>query len=164
MLGPLEDALAAPEAPASVRANLDLANRNAQRLLKLVNSLLDFARIEAGRIQSSFEPVDLAALTADLSSTFRSAMERAGLTFEVECATLDEPVHVDREMWEKIVLNLLSNAFKYTLSGTVRVRLYRDGRDAALEVSDTGVGVTEGHLPRLFERFYRVEGVGGAHA
>ncbi len=158
MLGPLEDALASPETPASIRTGIDLANRNAQRLLKLVNSLLDFARLEAGRIQSRFVPVDLAALTADLSSTFRSAMERAGLALEVECATLGEPVYVDREMWEKIVLNLLSNAFKYTLAGSVRVRLYRDDRNAVLEVSDTGVGVGEEHLPRLFERFYRVEG------
>jgi signal transduction histidine kinase len=158
MLGPLEDALASPELPESIRASLDVAQRNAQRLLKLVNSLLDVARIEAGRIQSSFAPVDLAALTADLSSTFRSAMERAGLTFDVRCEPIGEPVYVDREMWEKIVLNLLSNAFKYTLSGGVSVRAHRDGRDAALEISDTGVGVAEQHLPHLFDRFYRVEG------
>ena len=97
-----------------------MAHRNSLRLLKLVNSLLDFARIEAGRVTASFEPVDLAALTEDLASNFRSAMERAGLEFQVECAPLAQPVHVDREMWEKIVLNLLSNAFKFTLAGPRR--------------------------------------------
>jgi signal transduction histidine kinase/response regulator of citrate/malate metabolism len=160
MLGPLEDALAEPSTPANVRAHLEIAQRNAQRLLKLVNSLLDFARIEAGRIEASFSPVDLSGLTADLSSTFRSAMQRAGLEFEVTCEPLSEPVYVDREMWEKIVLNLLSNAFKFTLHGKVSVRVYRSKDDAMLEVADTGIGVPEHELPRLFDRFHRVENTG----
>jgi signal transduction histidine kinase len=158
MLGPLEDALASVPENGPARGHVELAQRNAQRLLKLVNSLLDFARIEAGRVRASFAPVDLASLTADLSSTFRSAMERAGLAFQVDCAPLGEQVHVDREMWEKIVLNLLSNAFKFTLQGSVRVRVARDGKHALFEVADTGVGVPEHELPRLFERFHRVEG------
>jgi signal transduction histidine kinase/DNA-binding response OmpR family regulator len=158
MLGPFADALAAAETPPAVRAHLELAERNAQRLLKLVNSLLDFSRIEAGRIQASFAPVDIAALTTDLASTFRSAMQRARLDYAVECPSLGEPVYVDREMWEKIVLNLLSNAFKFTLEGSVRVRLTRTESAALLEVSDTGVGVPEHELPRLFDRFHRVEG------
>jgi len=158
MLGPLDDALAAPETAAPLRAQLELAQRNAQRLLKLVNSLLDFARIEAGRIDASFAPVDLAALTADLSSSFRSAMERASLAYDVDCPPLGEPVYVDRDMWEKIVLNLVSNAFKFTLKGGVRLALSREGSDAMLEVTDTGVGVPAHEIPRLFERFHRVKG------
>jgi signal transduction histidine kinase len=158
MLGPLDDALSAPDTPPAVRMQLEVAQRNAQRLLKLVNSLLDFARIEAGRIQASFAPVDLVALTADLSSTFRSAMQRANLDYRVSGEPLGEPVYVDREMWEKIVLNLLSNAFKYTLEGGVRVRMARENAHAVLEVSDTGAGVPEHEVPRLFDRFYRVEG------
>jgi signal transduction histidine kinase len=158
MLGPLDDALSIRETPASARTHLEVARRNAQRLLKLVNSLLDFSRIEAGRIQASFAPVDLATLTADLSSSFRSAMERAKLEFDVDCRPLGESVYVDREMWEKIVLNLLSNAFKFTLSGRVAVRLGRADGQALLEVSDTGVGVPAHEIPHLFDRFHRVEG------
>ncbi len=116
MLGPIEAAAAHAGTPPSVREQLLLAQRNALRLLKLVNSLLDFSRIEAGRVQASFEPVDVAALTEDLASNFRSAIEAAGLAFEVDCEPLDEPVYLDREMWEKIVLNLLSNAFKFTFA------------------------------------------------
>lgn len=160
MLGPLADALAESQTPVNVRTHLDIAQRNAQRLLKLVNSLLDFARIEAGRIQASYAPVDLGVLTADLSSTFRSAMERAGLAFDVTCEPLGDLVYVDREMWEKIVLNLLSNAFKFTLQGTVSVRIARSNDRAILEVADTGVGVPEHELPRLFDRFHRVEHTG----
>ncbi len=161
LLGPLESALADPRVPSALRRPLELAQRNAERLRKLVNTLLDFSRIEAGRVQAAFEPTDLAALTRDLASTFRSAMEQAGLTFEVDCTPLDEPVHVDREMWEKIVLNLLSNALKFTFEGHVAVRLRHDADRALLEVSDTGVGVPPSELPRLFERFHRVEGTRG---
>ncbi|MGA7538953.1 MAG: ATP-binding protein [Steroidobacteraceae bacterium] len=161
MLGPIDEAAAHPGTPAAVQSHLDLARRNALRLLKLVNTLLDFARIEAGRVHASYEPTDLPALTRDLASAFRSAMERAGLILLVECEDLGEPAYVDREMWEKIVLNLLSNALKFTLQGKVTVRLRRQADSAVLEVADTGVGVPEHELPRLFERFHRVEGTAG---
>ena len=157
MQGPLEETLGDARLPEALRERLALAQRNTTRLLRLVNSLLDFSRIEAGRAQASYEPTDLAALTRDLASTFRAAMEKAGLAYAVDCAPLHDAVHVDREMWEKIVLNLLSNAFKFTLAGRVTVALRDDGDAALLEVADTGVGVPEEELPRLFERFHRVE-------
>src|SRR5262249_42854738 len=136
---------------------------NGMRLLKLVNALLDFSRIEAGRVQADFEPVDLAAFTAELAATFRSAIERAGLALRVESTPLPATVHVDRDMWEKIVLNLLSNALKFTFNGeiAVRVRPSADGRQAELSVSDTGTGIPAEELPHLFERFHRVEGARG---
>jgi PAS domain S-box-containing protein len=161
MLGPVEEAIASARHPAKVRQQLALAHRNAMRLLKLVNSLLDFSRIEAGRVRAFYEATDLAAFTRDLASTFRSAIERAGLRFEVDCDQLEEPVYVDREMWEKIVLNLLSNAFKFTLAGSIAIRLRRQGTHAALEIADTGVGIPANEIPRLFERFHRVEGTLG---
>jgi len=161
MLGPLDEASAHPGTPEAVRSQVDLARHNALRLLKLVNTLLDFARIEAGRVQAAYEPTDLSALTRDLASAFRSAMQRVGLVLVVECEELGEPVYVDREMWEKIVLNLLSNALKFTLEGKVSVGLRRRGERAALEVADTGVGVPAQELPRLFERFHRVAGTAG---
>src|SRR5262249_9406248 len=133
----------------------------ALRLLKLVNSLLDFSRIEAGRVQAWYEPADLAAMTRGLARTFRSAVERGGLQLRGLCGPLDEPVDFDRGMWEKIVLNLLSNAFKFTLEGGIRVRLQREAGYALVEVEDSGVGVAPEEIPRLFERFYRVEGTRG---
>ncbi|HEX5501786.1 MAG TPA: ATP-binding protein [Thermomicrobiales bacterium] len=158
-LGPVEDALAdaAHPLPAAQRERLEIVQRNHLRLLKLVNSLLDFSRLEAGRIQASYEPTDLAATTAELASVFRSAIERAGLRLVVACPPLPAPVYVDRDMWEKIVLNLLSNAFKFTFEGEIRVALRDLGAAVELEVRDTGVGIPEAELPRLFERFHRVE-------
>ena len=164
MLGPLEDMLGRRPTAATIiseRRDLELMHRNGLRLLKLVNTLLDFSRIEAGRIQAVYEPVDLAAYTAELASTFRSAMSRAGLRFTIDCPTVRGPVYVDRDMWEKIVLNLLSNAFKYTLDGGVAVVLRTAGSSVQLAIHDTGVGIPESELPRLFERFHRVEGQQG---
>jgi PAS domain S-box-containing protein len=160
MLGPLDELLQADLPPAE-RARLDIANRSAMRLLRLVNSLLDFSRIEAGRIEAQYVPTDLPALTAELASNFRSACERAGLALEVDCRPLREPVVVDPAMWEKIVLNLLSNAFKFTLAGGIRITLREAGGMAELQVADTGVGIPAADLGRVFERFYRIEGQGG---
>ncbi len=158
MLGPLEDALASADLPLKERLKLDTAHRNSLRLLKLVNSLLDFSRIEAGRTQGNFEPLNLATLTAELASNFRAACERAGVELVVDCAPLAEPVYADRDMWEKIVLNLLSNAFKFTFAGKIAVRLRQSDGEAELTVRDTGVGIPPHELPRLFERFHRIEG------
>ncbi len=165
MLGPLEEILAQP-ADTGYDNNHHLvavAHRNGLRLLKLVNSLLDFSRIEAGRVQASYQPTDLCAFTADLASNFRDIIERAGLQFRVECPPLPHPVYVDRDMWEKIVLNLLSNAFKYTFEGeiAVEIRPSDDGAAAMLLVRDTGTGIAVEELPRLFERFHRVESARG---
>ena len=159
MLAPLQDLLSSSgDVPAMAREDLELMHRNGMRLLKLVNTLLDFSRIEAGRVDAVFEPVDLAQLTTDLASNFRSAMERAGLEFSIDCQELREAIYVDRDMWEKIVLNLISNAFKYTLRGSVAVRLSdRDDREVELQVIDTGVGIPEEAMSKLFERFYRIE-------
>jgi signal transduction histidine kinase/DNA-binding NarL/FixJ family response regulator len=158
MLAPIQDMLSAPPGAAIDRAAVDLLQRNALRLLKLVNTLLAFTRIEAGRAEVSFEPVDLAALTTDLASNFRAAIERAGLSLAVDCPPLPEPAYVDRDMWEKIVLNLLSNALKFTFDGAITVRLGLQGDMVKLEVQDTGTGIAEHELPRLFERFHRIEG------
>ncbi len=160
ILGPLEDALANAHGvlPKGAAADLAVAHRNSLRLLKLVNTLLDFSRIEAGRIQASYEPTDLAACTADLVSVFRSAIEKAGLDLVVDCPSLPEAIYVDREMWEKIVLNLLSNAFKFTFEGKIKVTLRWCGERVELCVSDTGLGIPEPELPKIFERFHRVRG------
>ena len=159
MLGPLEEALNEPDGSSPlVRQRLEIAHRNSLRLLKLVNTLLDFSRIEAGRIQARFEATDLSALTADLVSSFRSAFDKAGLFLKTDCPPLPLPIHVDRDMWEKVVLNLVSNAFKFTFEGGVEVNLHSDGDRAALTIRDTGVGIPKEELPRLFERFHRIEG------
>ena len=155
MLAPLEEALAKSPARLDAR-DVEVVHRNAIRLLRLVNTLLDFSRLEAGRDQAVFEETDLAALTRELAGTFESLMEQGGLRFEVDCPPLSRPAVVDRLMWEKIVLNLLSNAFKFTLRGSVRIALREQGGSVELRVEDTGAGIPAAELPRVFDRFHRV--------
>jgi signal transduction histidine kinase len=156
-MGPLEELRTRlPDADETTRQELDIIHRNGLRLGKLVNTLLDFSRIEAGRMQARYEPVDLAAFTADLASVFRSAVERAGLAYQVDCPALPHPVYADQEMWEKVVFNLLSNALKFTFEGSISVSLRPDGDQAVLRIADTGLGVAADEKPRLFERFHRI--------
>ena len=160
LAGPLEDELGEREQPLPPlrRERLETAHRNTQRLIKLVNVLLDFSRIEAGRTMARFRPIELGPLTSELASMFRSTIERAGLALRVELEPLATPVFVDREMWEKIVLNLMSNAFKHTFAGSIEVRLKNLDGAVELTVADTGVGIEAHELPHLFERFHRVVG------
>lgn len=159
ILGPLEDLLAAPDLETRpLHRDLEVASRNARRLLKLVDTLLDFSQIEAGRLRARFRNVDLAAHTADIAGLFRSATERARLQFEIDCPPLPGPMRVDPDMWEKIVSNLLSNALKFTFDGGIAVRLRHLGQHVELEVADTGVGIPQEQLPQVFQRFHRVRG------
>ena len=158
ILGPVDELLGrATGVDEQARQELELIQRNGLRLAKLVNTLLDFSRIQAGRMQAHFEQADLPSVTAELASVFRSAIDRAGLTLTVDCPPLDQPVHLDRQMWEKVVLNLLSNALKYTFEGVITVRVGREGADAVVAVTDTGIGIPVAEMPRLFERFHRIE-------
>ncbi|MBV8569892.1 MAG: PAS domain S-box protein [Acidobacteriaceae bacterium] len=160
LLGPLEEAIAG-DLNSSQQERLQAAHRNALRLLKLVNSLLDFSRIEAGRINAAYMETDLAAFTAELAAVFRSAIEKAGMRLVIDCQPLSAPAYVDRDMWEKIILNLLSNAFKFTFEGEIAVTLRSVGDAAEVKISDTGIGIPAEELPHIFERFHRVEGARG---
>jgi signal transduction histidine kinase len=163
MLGPLEDGLADAGEPLGPRQKerLTLAHANAMRLLKLVNALLDFSRLQAGRMHATFAPLELAGFTAELAGMFQSAGDRAGVRLMIDCPTVSEPIWVDRELWEKVVSNLLSNAFKFTDRGMIAVSVREQAEHVAVEVKDSGIGIPDGELPRIFERFHRVPSVVG---
>ncbi len=158
LIGPLEQVQQATGAlDEEQRSQLALAYRNALRLLKLVSALLDFSSVESGHMKVTLEQTDLSALTSELVSNFRSTIERAGLRLIVHCPPLPKAVFVDRDMWEKIVLNLVSNAFKFTMQGEIEVALQAQDGHVELSVRDTGTGIPEKELPHLFERFHRIE-------
>ncbi|MBV9869594.1 MAG: response regulator, partial [Frankiaceae bacterium] len=160
LLGPAEDALADADNALNVqqRERIEIINRNGQRLLKLVNTLLDFSRLESDRMTAHFEPVDISAVTTELAGAFRSAVERAGLTLNIDCQPVEAPVFIDREMWAKVVLNLLSNALKFTFEGSITVTVRQIANQVELAVTDTGTGIAPEAIGSLFERFQRVAG------
>ena len=163
MLGPLEELMRQPQNEISEQnlSSIQTTHRNAMRLLKLVNTLLDFSLIESGRQQANFTLVDITAFTKNLASSFRSVIEKARLRLIVNADAILQPVYVDKQMWEKIVFNLLSNAFKYTLSGSISVNLFSENNKVVLQITDTGAGIPKKELPHMFERFHRVQGVAG---
>ncbi|HYF33036.1 MAG TPA: PAS domain S-box protein [Chitinophagaceae bacterium] len=163
MLGSLEGLLSKKndEIGSENKEAIETSHRNAVRMLRLVNNLLDFSRIEAGRVKARFQLTDISRYTTELASTFRSVIENGGLQFHVHCDHVIQPVYVDKEMWEKIVLNLLSNAFKYTLTGSIDISLTSENGRATLKVRDTGIGIPETELPKMFQRFHRVQNVTG---
>ncbi|OQP47483.1 hypothetical protein A4H97_08305 [Niastella yeongjuensis] len=157
MLGPLDELLVQKQTQVvAERDVIALIQRNGLRLQKLVNTLLDFSRIEAGRMQMVFKPIDISKITSDIASNFTSAISNAGLEFEIDCPKLPEPIYLDEEMWEKIVLNLLSNAFKFTFDGKIRVQLRMLPGVAELRIEDTGIGISKEDQSKIFERFHRV--------
>jgi PAS domain S-box-containing protein len=160
MLGPVESLLQQPANGLlpEERHELGLVHRQGLRLLKLVNTLLDFSRIEAGRADAVYERTDVALLTRELASMFCTKVETAGMRLVVDCPAVAAPVFIDRDMWEKIVLNLMSNAFKFTFEGGIEVRLREVEGAIELTVLDTGVGIPAADLPHVLERFHRVEG------
>jgi signal transduction histidine kinase/FixJ family two-component response regulator len=159
LLGPLDDALAdAP--PGSVLADrLSTAGRNGRRLQRLVESLLDFSRIEAGRANATLVCADVGSLTEQIASSFTELCHRAGLELVLDCAPA--LADVDPSMWETIILNLLSNAVKYTLRGSISVEVRAEPTHCSITMRDTGVGIAAEDLDRLFERFYRADNMRG---
>ncbi len=159
LLSPLDDILRnnASKISPEERQKLQLVYRNAARLQKLVNTLRDFARIEAGKIEAFYQPTDLSQFTYELAGNFRAAVEKAGLRYVVKTPDIGESVYINREMWEKIVLNLISNAFKFTHKGKIEVELRSKKKHIDLHVRDTGIGISSNNLGRIFDRFVKIE-------
>lgn len=156
MLGPIEEELKASNVASLTHHRMKMAYRNAARLLKLVNTLLDFSRLEAGRLQAVYCPMDIAKLTAELASHFDSTVEKSGIKLIINCPPLPEPIYIDKSLYEKIVFNLISNAFKNTVEGEIEVRTQWVGNGVKLTVRDTGIGIPEDQMIKIFERFHQV--------
>lgn len=161
LLAPVEETLNDPQTPPEIRTRMELAFRNALRMQKLVNTLLEFSRIEAGRVEGKFTRVDLGSLTANLASVFRSAIEKAGMQLDILQGKIEDEVYVDIDMWEKIILNLISNAIKYSERGNITIDIRQENGHAHVAISDNGIGIDEDQLQKIFERFHRIESTGG---
>lgn len=161
LLGPIEDVLNDPDSVGVDKYRMGIAHRNALRMQKLVNTLLEFSRIEAGRLEGKYSSVDICAFTRELASSFRSAIEKAGMQLYTPCDSHIGEAYVDVDMWEMIILNLVSNAFKYSKEGHIEVAVRQLGKEVRISVTDTGVGIPEDELEKIFSRFHRVNNAQG---
>ncbi|GAA5019939.1 hypothetical protein GCM10023258_08060 [Terrabacter aeriphilus] len=155
--GPVQDALAADGLAPDQRDRFELIRRNTDRLTGLVDRILDLTRLESGAVEPHWVLADVEELTTGIAENFRPAVERLGLELDVACDELDREVHVDVDMFERIVLNLLSNALKFTPEGRIGVRLVAHEQGYAVSVTDTGIGIAERDLERVFDRFRQLD-------
>ena len=143
----------------TIREQAELMQRNGQRLLRLINQILDLARLQAGAVAITRQPLDLVAFTRTVAQAFSPLADRQGIAVVFRSPLRTLTVDADGDQLEKVVLNLLSNAVKFTgAGGIVDVSVASDAGDALITVRDTGVGISAAELPRIFERFYQVDG------
>ena len=163
ILGPVKESLAGGDLPVEMRALLERVQRNGFRLYNLVNDVLDFTKADAGRTAVRYERVDVVAVLAALVEDMRVlALARRlslSLELELEAGASRLELSLDPKLFERIVLNLVSNALKFTpAGGTVRVRLSEDDDHIRVDVTDTGIGISEEDLVRLFQPFSQLDG------
>ncbi|CAG8468300.1 7749_t:CDS:10, partial [Scutellospora calospora] len=173
MLSPLDDVINICTQE-SIMPYLQTIRRNAHRLLKLINSLLQFSNMETDKFEAHYRETNIVELTQELALDFKFMAKKLGLDFNIKIPhpeefnqTMGDKIYLDHDIYETIIFNLCSNALKYTWNGSITIRLYFDYKDnqkmVVLEVSDTGVGIPKISLPNIFQRFYRVESQGRSH-
>jgi signal transduction histidine kinase len=147
------------ERQADFVANIVASGRH---LLNLVNDLLDLSKIEAGRMTLNRERVDASVMVDGLRASVQPLADKQGVTLEVDVARGLPPLLVDPLRLRQILYNLLSNAIKFTAAGgRVRLRVARAGANVRIDVTDTGIGIAEQDLPRLFRDFEQIESPSG---
>ncbi len=144
--------------PESAKGFLDVILRHARRLQALIDDLADLSRFEGEELELDLEPVGAGAVLGQVVRGLESQSKAKGL--KVICVGLDDapPVLAEERALEQVLVNLVDNAIKYTPEGgEVRVEVAPEGEDVFIEVANTGPGIPRKHLPRVFERFYRVD-------
>ncbi|HYQ42172.1 MAG TPA: ATP-binding protein [Polyangiaceae bacterium] len=148
---------AAADDPVAARAFIGIIERNAERLHDLVEDLLDLSRIESRGLKLTIEPLDVDRVYDQVLSLFSERAAKRGTMLENEAQEELPRVLADRRALEHVLTNLVDNAVKYCPNSTIRLRAIAHEQNVELVVEDNGPGIEARHLPRLFERFYRVD-------
>ncbi|MBE9070444.1 response regulator, partial [Leptolyngbya cf. ectocarpi LEGE 11479] len=155
-IGPLESAVEQGKGLSFEQSVIAL--RSSQRLLRLVNQLLDLQRLDAGSMQATFYPCDFAQVVSSVTTAFQAYCDRKHITLSTQIQPCP-PVYLDLEKFDKVVYNILSNAVKFTpTGGTIQITLNTFEQRCYLEIEDTGIGIRKEQLPHIFERFQQADG------
>jgi len=142
-----------------MKDDLGIVHRNANKLLELVNQLLDISKLESGNMKLQTVPQNIVPLVKALALSFTSYAERKTITLKFTSSEAEIVVYIDKDKIEKIITNILSNAFKFTPEGgTIEVTVRKDERNSNIIISDTGVGIPKEKISKIFDRFYQVDG------
>jgi len=142
--------------PEKYQEYYQIIRKESERLTALINNILDFSRIEAGRKEYEFRETDLSALVHNTLESYRYQIEQHGFTFEEKIEPVP-PLRVDREAMARSLVNLVNNALKYSQDRKyIGVNLYRENGAVKLEVIDHGIGIPQQEQSKIFEKFYRV--------
>lgn len=141
------------------KEDLNIVQRNAIRLLGLVNQLLDISKIESGNMKLQTNPINIIPYLKALVLSFTSYAERKRISLKFISDLNELTVYIDKDKFEKIINNVLSNAFKFTPDGgSIEVNAINDTKNLNIIITDTGVGIPKGKLQKIFNRFYQVDG------
>lgn len=158
IIGGFAETLASDDPPPARRKEFaEMIRSNAQRMQRLVDDLLDLSRIESGGWVPNPTVADVRVVAAEIAGQLRQSADDKGISLEITVDNSASHAHADRTALRQILANLLENAVRHTAGGTVSVRTKREAGGVYVEVADTGPGIPAEHLPRVFERFYRVD-------
>ncbi|MBN9383272.1 MAG: substrate-binding domain-containing protein [Chitinophagaceae bacterium] len=158
ILGPLEDALSSPKLHFSIKTQLEMVRKNAMRLLRLVNQLMDFRKIEEGKMKIRASENNIIEFVSEIAGAFSGMAAKKNIAYRIEAAEKDLKAWFDVNMLDKILFNILSNAFKYTNDhGAITVTVSADAgkKNAIITITDTGIGMTPETQEHAFDLFYQ---------
>src|SRR6202041_3185180 len=145
------------KSPEKYQEYYSIIRKESERLTALINNILDFSRIEAGRKEYDFRQTDMRELVRNTLESYRYQIEQSGFAFEEKIADDIPPLSIDREAMARSLLNLVNNALKYSQDQKyIGVNLFRDNGSVKLEVVDHGIGIPPAEQQKIFDKFYRV--------
>ncbi len=161
IVGPLEDMADQPNlmAPNLLQSRIELMKRNGYRLQHLIDQILEVSKLNADAIKLSLRPVNLPELTKQVVGQFQSKLEQEQITLDIDFNEIDEYLYIDVEAWERIVINLMNNAIKFSPEGGIISLTLRDnGVQVQFQIKDNGVGIPPAYHQKVFEYLYQMDG------
>lgn len=158
IMGPLEDSLSSPKLHFTIKNNLEFIQRNAIRLLRLINQLMDFRKMEESKMKLNASENNITSFVTDIANSFNETARKKSISFNIRSKVKELKIWFDVNMLDKVLFNLLSNAFKFTgENGAIDIIIDKsvNGSMAIIRVEDTGIGMSDDDVQHAYEVFYQ---------